>query len=230
VKSCKLNELKHAAIIMDGNGRWAQIQGKRRSFGHEAGAKSVEKITSCAAKIGLKYLTLYAFSTENWKRPKSEVVFLMNLLKHFLIKHLKTLKENNIRFETIGDLSKLDSKLQKEIENVKEQTKNNNGLTQVLAINYGSHDEITRACQKLVKNGLKITEENLQTNLDTKDFPCVDLLIRTGGEQRLSNFLLWQASYAELFFTKTLWPDFSESEFEQIIREYQKTQRKFGGP
>lgn len=225
-----MNELKHAAIIMDGNGRWAQIQGKRRSFGHEAGAKSVEKITSYAAKIGLKYLTLYAFSTENWKRPKSEVVFLMNLLKHFLIKHLKTLKENNIRFETIGDLSKLDSKLQKEIENVKEQTKNNNGLTQVLAINYGSHDEITRACQKLVKNGLKITEENLQTNLDTKDFPCVDLLIRTGGEQRLSNFLLWQASYAELFFTKTLWPDFSESEFEQIIREYQKTQRKFGGP
>jgi undecaprenyl diphosphate synthase len=224
-----LNELKHVAIIMDGNGRWAQIQGKRRSAGHEAGAKSVEKITSYAAKIGLKYLTLYAFSTENWKRPKSEVVFLMNLLKRFLAKHLKTLKENNIRFETIGDLDKLEGKLQKEIENVKEQTKNNSGLTQVLAINYGSHDEITRACNKLIKSGQDVTEHNLQINLDTKDFPCVDLLIRTGGEQRLSNFLLWQASYAELFFTKTLWPDFDEGEFEQIIKEYQKTQRKFGG-
>ncbi|MDR2080900.1 MAG: di-trans,poly-cis-decaprenylcistransferase [Campylobacteraceae bacterium] len=224
-----MNKLTHAAIIMDGNGRWAQNQGKRRSFGHEAGAKTVEKITSYAAKAGLKYLTLYAFSTENWKRPKSEVVFLMNLLKRFLTKHLKTFKKNNIKFETIGDLSKLDKSVQKEIASVKEQTKNNSGLTQILALNYGSHDEITRACQKLAQEGAEITEENIQANLDTKDFPCVDLLIRTGGERRLSNFLLWQASYAELFFTKTLWPDFDEGEFERIIEEYQKTQRKFGG-
>jgi undecaprenyl diphosphate synthase len=214
---------------MDGNGRWAQKHGKRRSFGHEAGAKTVEKITSYAAKAGLKYLTLYAFSTENWKRPKSEVVFLMNLLKRFLTKHLKTLKKNNIKFETIGDLSKLDKSVQKEIAAVKEQTKNNSGLTQILALNYGSHDEIKRACQKLAQEGAKITEEGIRANLDTKDFPCVDLLIRTGGEQRLSNFLLWQVSYTELFFTKTLWPDFDESEFEKIIKKYKKTQRKFGG-
>jgi undecaprenyl diphosphate synthase len=214
---------------MDGNGRWAEKQGKRRSFGHEIGAQSVEKITSYAAKTGLKYLTLYAFSTENWKRPKSEVVFLMNLLKRFLTKHLKTLKENNIKFETIGDLSKLDHGLQQKIENVKEKTKDNDGLTQILAINYGSHDEITRACKKLLESGQEITEQNLRSCLDTKDFPCVDLLIRTGGYQRLSNFLLWQSSYAELFFTKTLWPDFDENCLEQIMKEYKQTKRGFGG-
>jgi undecaprenyl diphosphate synthase len=214
---------------MDGNGRWAAKQGKMRSFGHEAGAKSVEKITAYAAKAGLKYLTLYAFSTENWKRPKSEVVFLMNLLSRFLSVHLKTLQKNNIRFETIGDLGKLDKSLQEKIASVKQETKNNGALTQILAINYGSHDEIVRACKKLVESKEEINEQNLQANLDTKEIPCVDLLIRTGGEQRLSNFLLWQASYAELFFTDTLWPDFDEKEFEQIIQRYEKTQRKFGG-
>lgn len=224
-----LNKLTHVAIIMDGNGRWAEKCGKMRSFGHEAGAKSAEKITSYAAKTDLKYLTLYAFSTENWKRPKSEVIFLMGLLKRFLSSHLKVLKDNNIRFETIGNLEKLDKGLQKEIENVKNKTKNNDGLTQVLALNYGSHDEITRACKKLFESKGEINEQNLEANLDTKGFPSVDLLIRTGGEQRLSNFLLWQASYAELFFTNTLWPDFDEAEFEQIILSYQKTQRKFGG-
>jgi undecaprenyl diphosphate synthase len=214
---------------MDGNGRWAEKQSKMRSLGHEAGAKSVEKITTYAAKIGLKYLTLYAFSTENWKRPKSEVIFLMGLLKRFLKSHLNALKDNNIKFETIGNLDNLDKGLQKEIENAKNKTKNNDGLTQVLAINYGSRDEIVRACKKLFESKTDISEQNLQANLDTKDFPAVDLLIRTGGEQRLSNFLLWQASYAELFFTNTLWPDFDEVQFEQIIQAYQKTQRKFGG-
>jgi undecaprenyl diphosphate synthase len=214
---------------MDGNGRWAQMRGKMRSFGHEAGAQTVEKITTYAAKTGLKFLTLYAFSTENWKRPKSEVVFLMNLLKRFLTTHLKTMQKNNIRFETIGDLSKLDKTLQKKIESVKEKTKDNNALTQILAVNYGSRDEITRACKKLIQSHHEITEQNIQANLDTKEVPDADLIIRTGGEQRLSNFLLWQASYAELFFTDTLWPDFEIEEFKEILQKYQKTQRKFGG-
>ncbi|MDR1285292.1 MAG: di-trans,poly-cis-decaprenylcistransferase [Campylobacteraceae bacterium] len=224
-----MNELIHAAIIMDGNGRWAEQRGKMRSFGHEAGAKSVEKITTYAAKIGLKYLTLYAFSTENWNRPESEVVFLMKLLKRFLITHLGVLRNNNIKFETIGNLDILDRGLRKKIEIVKDKTKDNSGLTQILAINYGSRDEIVRACKKLCESEDDINEQTLQANLDTKDIPPVDLLIRTGGERRLSNFLLWQVSYAELFFINTLWPDFNETHFEQIIQVYQKTQRKFGG-
>ncbi|MDR3346830.1 MAG: di-trans,poly-cis-decaprenylcistransferase [Campylobacteraceae bacterium] len=224
-----MNTLSHVAIIMDGNGRWAERQGKKRSFGHDKGAQVVREITRSAAKIGIKYLTLYAFSTENWKRPKYEIEYLMKLFMKFLKQEQKSLMENNIRFETIGDLSKFSHELRNTIENVKESTKNNNALTQVLAVNYGSHDEITRACQKLFASGAQITQANIEASLDTKDFPPVDLLIRTGGERRLSNFLLWQASYAELFFTKTLWPDFAEAELIEIISEYKNIQRKFGG-
>jgi undecaprenyl diphosphate synthase len=214
---------------MDGNGRWAEKIGKSRSFGHEAGARAVREITTAAAELGVKYLTLYAFSTENWKRPKREIDYLMKLFAKFLKNEIDTLMKNNIRFETIGDLSKLNDSLQKLIQKTKNDTADNDGLTQIIAINYGSYNEITRACKRLAQSKDEITEENLRLNLDTKDFPSVDMLIRTGGEHRLSNFMLWQASYAELYFTDTLWPDFNRSEFESIIERYKKTQRKFGG-
>lgn len=214
---------------MDGNGRWAEQKDKKRSAGHQEGAKSVRKITTHAAAKGVKFLTLYAFSTENWKRPESEISFLMSLLKKFLKDELKTLIKNNIRFLTIGDLNKFDKSLQKTIEDVKEKTKDNTGLTQILALNYGSQDEITRACKKIVEKNLEITNENIEKNLDTAGIPCVDILIRTGGEKRLSNFLLWQSSYAELFFSDTLWPDFKEEEFDNIIYKFLHVNRKFGG-
>ena len=224
-----MNKINHIAIIMDGNGRWAELRGKTRSFGHKEGAKTVRKITTFAVKKDIKFLTLYAFSTENWKRPKSEVDFLMKLLADFLKSELKTLMENNIRFLTIGDLSKFDKNLKKTIEEVKEKTKNNTSLTQILALNYGSHDEIVRACKDIVKDNLEISKENIEKYLDTANIFPVDILIRTGGEKRLSNFLLWQSSYAELFFTDTLWPDFEENELNSIIDEFLKIQRKFGG-
>ena len=224
-----MNEVNHIAIIMDGNGRWAEQRGESRSFGHQEGAKTVRKITIAAAKKGVKFLTLYAFSTENWKRPKTEVSFLMNLLKKFLKNELNTLMQNNIRFFAIGDLSVFDKSLQETIEDVERKTKDNSGLTQILALNYGSLDEITRACKKTVQNELEITQENIEKHLDTANISPVDILIRTGGERRLSNFLLWQSSYAELFFTDTLWPDFEEDEFNSIIEKFLHTKRKFGG-
>ncbi|NOX15015.1 MAG: di-trans,poly-cis-decaprenylcistransferase [Epsilonproteobacteria bacterium] len=212
---------------MDGNGRWAKQQGKLRTFGHKAGAQKVIEITKEASKRGLQYLTLYAFSTENWKREKSEVDFLMKLLSKFLKKELKTLMQNNIKFRIIGDLSKFSKELQKVINTTIEKTKNNNGTVQILAINYGSQDEIVRAVNKINKKN--ITKEDIELALDTKEFCDVDLLIRTGGEMRLSNFLLWQSAYAELFFTKTLWPDFGLKEFDDIIENFKKRDRRYGG-
>jgi undecaprenyl diphosphate synthase len=222
-----MNDLKHLAIIMDGNGRWAKQQGKPRTFGHNAGAKKVIEITKEVSNLGVKYLTLYAFSTENWKREKSEVDFLMKLLSKFLKKELKTLMKNNIKFRIIGDLSKFSKNLQSVITDTIETTKNNSGLTQILAINYGSKDEIVRAVNNIKKQ--TITQEDLESALDTKDFCDVDLLIRTGGEKRLSNFLLWQSAYAELFFTKTLWPNFSVSELDGIIQNFKQRERRYGG-
>ena len=223
-----VNDLKHLALIMDGNGRWAERQNKKRSAGHEQGAKNVRVITEYCSKIGVRYLTLYAFSTENWKRPKIEVEFLMKLLTKFLKKELKTLLENNIKFDTIGDISKFSNALQKAILHVKDETKNCTGMTQILAINYGSRDEITRAVNESIKRGKEVTEQDISKLLDTSNFPDVDLLIRTGGDQRLSNFLLWQSAYAELFFTSTLWPDFSTGELETILSKYSTTSRRFG--
>ena len=213
---------------MDGNGRWAERQGKKRSAGHEQGAKNVRIITEYCAQIGVKYLTLYAFSTENWKRPKTEIEFLMKLLSRFLKKELKIFKENNICFNVIGDISKFSKSLQKTILHVKSETLNCTGMTQVLAINYGSRDEITRAVNQAIKKGIEIEEKDIGELLDTSSFPDVDLLIRTGGDQRLSNFLLWQSAYAELFFTNTLWPDFSNGELETILSKYETTSRRFG--
>ena len=222
-----MDALKHIAIIMDGNGRWAKKQGKIRTFGHNAGAKKVIEITKRVSQLGVKYLSLYAFSTENWKREKSEVDFLMKLLSKFLKKELKTLMENNIKFRIVGDLSKFSKSLQNVINNTIEKTKNNSGMTQILAINYGSRDEIIRAVNSIEKK--TITPKDLENALDTKDFCDVDMMIRTGGEKRLSNFLLWQSAYAELFFTKTLWPDFSLEELDHIIMNFKQRERRYGG-
>ena len=218
----------HLAIIMDGNGRWAKKRGLKRVEGHKKGAEVVKEITTyCANNEEIEILTLYAFSTENWKRPKMEVDFLMKLLDNWLKKELPTYMENNVKFEVIGDISKFSDKLKKRIEYTKEVTKNNTKLTQVLALNYGSRDEITRAVKKLIDKNEEITPENIQKNLDiSRD---VDLLIRTSGEIRVSNFLLWQIAYAEMYFTPTLWPDFTPNELEEILKEFKKRERRFGG-
>ncbi len=220
---------KHVAIIMDGNGRWAKERGLNRTAGHEEGAKTVRKITSYCSDIGIKYLTLYAFSTENWERPKLEVEFLMKLLDRYLKKELSVYLENNIKFKAIGDISRFSKTLQNTIYETQNKTANCTGLTQVLALNYGSKNEIIRAIKKLNESNLEITEENFETCLDTAGMGDVDILIRTSGEVRLSNYLLWQNAYAEMFFTQTYWPDFNESEFDDILSDFSKRERRFGG-
>jgi len=225
-----MQSAKHIAIIMDGNGRWAKKQGLlQRIKGHEVGATRVRELTIHASNIGIEYLTLYAFSTENWKRPKAEVRFLMELLERYLEKELPLFLENNIRFETIGDIEKLSNSLQERIAFTKEKTAHFTGLTQVLAINYGSKDEMIRAINAAVKRGEKVDEQSFDALLDTKNMPAVDIMIRTGGDQRLSNYLLWQCAYSELFFTDTLWPDFSNEELDSMIAKFQKIERRFGG-
>ena len=219
----------HIAIIMDGNGRWAKEQGLKRTAGHEEGAKTVRKITTHCAKLGIKYLTLYAFSTENWSRPKVEVDFLMKLLEKYLKNELQTYLQNNIQFRAIGDRTQFSKKLQDTINETEQKTKNATGLTQVLALNYGSRDEITRAVKKLNEQNLDVTEENIEKNLDTAGMPEVDLLIRTSGEVRISNYLLWQCAYAEMFFTSTYWPEFNENELDDIISDFHTRERRFGG-
>ena len=223
-----MNSAKHIAIIMDGNGRWAELQGKKRVKGHEAGANVVKQITTfCSNNSSIQRLTLYAFSTENWKRPRLEVEFLMKLLEKYLKNELQSYLDNNIRFEAIGDISAFSKSLQKIILNIEEKTAHCDGLIQSLALNYGSQDEILRAMNTLRHSSEEITHERLSKELDCKH--NVDLLIRTGGDHRLSNFLLWQAAYAELFFTNTLWPDFTITEFENIIYNFTKIERRFGG-
>jgi undecaprenyl diphosphate synthase len=227
-----MNDLKtavHVAMIMDGNGRWAEERGLKRTAGHEEGAKNVRKITSYCSDIGIKYLTLYAFSTENWERPKLEVEFLMKLLERYLKKELEVYLKNNIKFKAIGDLTRFSKALQTRISITEKETMNCSGLTQVLALNYGSKDEIIRAIKKLNEQKLEVTEENLESCLDTAGIPPVDILIRTSGEVRLSNYLLWQNAYAEMFFIQTYWPDFSEAELDDIISDFSKRERRFGG-
>ncbi len=220
---------KHIAIIMDGNGRWAKERDLKRTAGHEEGARVVRNITIHCAKIGIKYLTLYAFSTENWTRPKLEVEFLMKLLEKYLKNELNTFLQNNIRFKAIGDLSKFSKSLQNIIKEIEEKTAKNSALTQVLALNYGSKDEIIRAIKKLNEKNLEVNEQNFEACLDTYFMPNVDLLIRTSGEVRLSNYLLWQNAYAEMFFTPTLWPDFKADELDDILSDFTKRERRFGG-
>jgi undecaprenyl diphosphate synthase len=227
-----MNNLKtavHIAMIMDGNGRWAKERGLKRTAGHEEGAKTVRKITEYCASIGIRYLTLYAFSTENWERPKLEVEFLMKLLEKYLKNELEVYLRNNIRFKAIGDLTRFSKTLQERIKKTEDDTSECTGLNQVLALNYGSKNEIIRAIKKLNEQKLEVTEENLESCLDTAGIPAVDILIRTSGEVRLSNYLLWQNAYAEMFFTQTFWPDFTESELDDILSDFSKRERRFGG-
>lgn len=223
-----MNQPTHIAIIMDGNGRWAEQKGKKRVKGHEKGAEVVKAITTyCSNHKEIERLTLYAFSTENWKRPRLEVEFLMKLLDRYLKNELPVYLENNVRFEPIGDLRAFSKPLQKTIKMVEEKTAHCDGLVQSLALNYGAQDEIVRAVNKLKKHKDDITDVMISNALDCKH--DVDLLIRTGGDHRLSNFLLWQAAYAELFFTDTLWPDFTEDELTKIIEKFTGIERRFGG-
>ncbi|MBQ5448893.1 MAG: di-trans,poly-cis-decaprenylcistransferase [Treponema sp.] len=221
----------HIGIIMDGNGRWAKQRGQIRTAGHEEGLKRAKEIAKAASDLGIKYVTLYAFSTENWKRAKSEVGFLMNLIHTHLLKELKFYKENSIRVRLLGDITGLPSIIQKDILETEEDTKDFTGLTICLAINYGGRDEIVRSIKKMIKEGIpeqEITEGTVSSHFDFPELPDVDLLIRTGGEQRISNFLIWQSSYAEFLFTKTLWPDYNKEEFYNNIAEFQKRTRRFG--
>ena len=222
---------EHVAIIMDGNGRWAKQRGLARSQGHKEGLNSAKRIVAQAASLGIKYITLYTFSTENWKRTQEEVGYLMTLIKGHLRAEFQFYKDNGIKIEHIGDLSGLPKDVQKEILNAKKDTEHFTGRTCVLAINYGSRYEIVRGIKKLVENNVKtedITEKLISDSLDIKDLPDVDLMIRTGGEERLSNFLLWQCAYAEFIFTDTLWPDYTENEFIEDIIKFQKRNRRFG--
>ena len=236
IDNIDLNNLpKHLAIIMDGNGRWAKKQGYLRAFGHEKGTKSVkENIKSCA-RLGIENLTLYAFSTENWNRPKLEVDALMNILVRSLEKELKTLQDNNIKLNTIGNLEKLPKSAQNKLLEVIDKTKNNTHMTLTLALSYGSRDEIINAVKNIsykVKNNIisidSIDDSIINEHLYTQNLPEVDLLIRTSGEHRISNFLLWQIAYAELYFTDVLWPDFKEQDLYEAIISYQKRERRFG--
>jgi len=224
-----MEEKLHIAIIMDGNGRWAERRGKKRVEGHRVGSEVVRTITTFASKrVDISQLTLYAFSTENWKRPKLEVEFLMNLLAQYLENEIDTYLKNGVRFKAIGDISKFSNRLQKAIKRLEEETKEEKSLIQNLALNYGGKDEIVRAVKSIIdKDDEVVNEDNLERYLDLST--PVDILIRTGGEQRISNFLLWQSAYAELFFTNTLWPDFRTDELEKIINKFQTIDRRFGG-
>ena len=222
--------LKHLAIIMDGNGRWAKKRGLNRTKGHEQGAETIREITTyCAKHPTIETVTFYAFSTENWKRPKLEVEFLMKMLNKYLKDELKTYQEQNIRFQAIGDLTSFANALQERIKETEELTKNNTSLTQILALNYGGRAEITHAVNTLIKQGkAHVTEEDISSALQTP-YSDIDLLIRTSGEERVSNFLLWQISYSEFYFTPTLWPDFTAKEMLEIIEDYEQRSRRFGG-
>ncbi len=222
--------LKHLAIIMDGNGRWANEHGLKRTKGHEKGAETIRDITTyCANHPTIETATFYAFSTENWKRPKLEVEFLMKLLNRYLTNELSTYQEHGIRFKAIGDIAALSSSLQKCIAKTEELTRTNTRLTQVLALNYGGRAEITAAVNTLINEGKEhVTEEDISSALQTP-YTDIDLLIRTSGEERISNFLLWQLSYAEFYFSPTLWPDFTVDELDGITKDFEQRSRRFGG-
>ena len=219
----------HIAIIMDGNGRWAKQRNLPRTSGHKEGLEVAKKIVKAAKEVGVKYITLYTFSTENWKRTQDEVGYLMGLIKNHLRAEFKFYKENDIRVKHIGNLSGLPQDIQDEINSTVEECKDFNSLTVVLAINYGGKDEISRAINKAKSENKEIDESNFSEFFDLPEMPDVDLIIRTGGEKRLSNFLLWHGAYAELDFVDTLWPDYNEESFYQSIKEFQKRNRRFGG-
>jgi undecaprenyl diphosphate synthase len=222
---------KHVAIIMDGNGRWAKSQGKDRIFGHFNGVEAVRSSLKAATKAGVKYLTLYAFSTENWSRPKEEVEALMNLLVQTIMGEIEELDKNEVRLHTIGNIDNLPASCQAELEKGMERTKDNSKINLILALSYSSRWEIGNAIKQIISEGIEveeITDELISSYLTTAAFPDPELLIRTSGEIRISNFLLWQIAYSELYFTETLWPDFSEEDFFKALVDYQSRERRFG--
>ncbi len=221
----------HIGIIMDGNGRWAQSRNQVRTAGHEEGLKRAKEIAKVASDMGIKYLTLYAFSTENWKRTKQEVGFLMNLIHTHLKQELDFYRENQIRVRLLGDKTGLTKEIQNDINEAEFDTKNFTGLTVCLAINYGGRDEIVRSVKNIISEKVEekfITEDIISKHFDIPELPNADMIIRTGGEKRLSNFLMWHSAYAELFFSDTLWPDYYAEEFINTVEEYKKRSRRFG--
>lgn len=231
-----MNVPQHVAIILDGNGRWAKSKGMPRNYGHAQGSKNVERICEEAWRLGIKYLTVYAFSTENWNRPKDEVDALMNLLRRYMKTCLTTASKNDMKVRVIGDITRLDEDIRSRILELEEATKNNGGLNFQIAINYGSRDELVRGIRRLAQDCVdnkqdpaEITEVVIERYLDTHGIPDPDLLIRTSGEQRLSNFLLWQLAYTEFYFTDVHWPAFTKEELIKAIEQYNKRDRRFGG-
>ena len=227
---------RHVALILDGNGRWAKKRGLPRTMGHKEGCKTVEKTVEIAARMGIEYLTVYGFSTENWKRSSEEVGALMQLFRYYMVRLLKIAKQNNVRVKMIGDRRRFDEDIIEGINRLERETKENTGLTFVIAVNYGASDEITRAVSRqaadCVQGRVKaeeITEDVLSSYLDTAGMPDPDLLIRTSGEIRLSNYLLWQLAYTEIYVTDCLWPDFNEEELKRAVVQYNKRERRFGG-
>ena len=231
-----MNVPQHVAIILDGNGRWAKSKGMPRNYGHAQGSKNVERICEEAWRMGIKYLTVYAFSTENWNRPKSEVDALMKLLRNYMKTCLKTAEKNDMKIRVIGDIKALDEDIKKRIIELEEASKNNNGLNFTIAINYGSRDEMIRAVKRLAQDCVdgkirveEISDPVYESYLDTHGIPDPDLLIRTSGEQRLSNYLLWQMAYTEFYFTDVLWPDFTKEELVKAVEQYNSRDRRYGG-
>jgi undecaprenyl diphosphate synthase len=227
---------KHVAIILDGNGRWAKNKGMPRNYGHTVGAKNVETVCQAADELGIKYLTLYAFSTENWNRPESEVEALMKLLESYLKNCIRTAEKNNMRVRVIGEIGRLSEKFQQRIRQLEEASASNTGLNLTIAINYGSRDEMIRAMRHMITDveAGKISAESIDeavfsSYLDTRELPDPDLLIRTSGDQRLSNYLLWQLAYSEFYFTDVPWPDFHKKELELAVEAYNNRDRRFGG-
>ena len=231
----KMNVPQHIAIILDGNGRWAKAKGMPRNYGHAQGSKNVEKICEEAWRMGIKYLTVYAFSTENWSRPENEVAALMKLLRNYMKTCLKTAAKNDMKIRVIGDIEPLDDDIKSRIRELEAATTDNGGLNFTIALNYGSRDELTRAAQKMAKDcaegkikAEEIDESVFETYLDTHGIPDPDMMIRTSGEQRLSNYLLWQLAYSEFYFTDVPWPDFTKEELVKAIEEYNHRHRRFG--
>ena len=223
-----MNPVKHVAIIMDGNGRWGIKHKNSRNAGHRAGLNSLESIISECLKVDIKYLTLYAFSTENWKRPKKEINFLFNLLQNFLTNKIETLNKRNIKLKFIGEINKLPNKLKKLIKNSEFKTSKNLSLQVNVALNYGSKSELINSIKHINKKKIKMNEKNIDKNLFTKNIIDPDILIRTGNTQRLSNFMLWQLAYTEIFFEKKLWPDFKNNDFKKILNKFRLIKRNFG--
>lgn len=230
-----MNVPQHIAIILDGNGRWAKAKGMPRNYGHAQGSKNVEKICEEAWRMGIKYLTVYAFSTENWSRPENEVAALMKLLRNYMKTCLKTAAKNDMKIRVIGDIEPLDDDIKSRIRELEAATTDNGGLNFTIALNYGSRDELTRAAQKMAKDcaegkikAEEIDESVFETYLDTHGIPDPDMMIRTSGEQRLSNYLLWQLAYSEFYFTYVPWPDFTKEELVKAIEEYNHRHRRFG--